>query len=480
MKITDKLLGWFSRKDLATSIFEPATQPGVPKNNRMAMDDALLGWANEFYSELSLISMAKEGQAFLGFPTLAAMAQRGEYRRITETIAMDMTRKWIRIKSKGEGDEKAEKISQLNDAIKEFELKDLFKKIVEQDGYFGRGHLYIDTGDGENRLELLTSIGDGRGKLSKGKVGKGKIKRFSVVEAMWAYPQKYDTRDPLSPDWYNPQTWLVQGKEIHKSRLLPFVGRPVPDLLKPAYSFGGLSLSQMAKPYVENWLRTRQSVSDMLHSFSVSGLKTNLADKIAEGAEEEIYRRVQFFNAARDNNGMMIVDKNLEEYFNVSAPLGTLDVLQAQSLESICSISGIPVVKYVGNQPVGLNASSEGELEAYYTWVHSQQEKMTPLLNSVLALLQLHLFGEFDPDLIWEYEALWSETSKEKADRRKVEADIDISLVEAGVLDRVEVRHRIVEDEESPYNGLDPDEIPEPPTMNELEPPIMNDPEQAA
>ncbi|MGF6605041.1 hypothetical protein P3T23_009802, partial [Paraburkholderia sp. GAS448] len=48
-------------------------------------------------------------------------------------------------------------------------------------------------------------------------------------------------------------------------------------MLKPAYAFGCLSLSQIAKPYVDNWLRTRQSVSDLLHSFSTMVLKTNLA-----------------------------------------------------------------------------------------------------------------------------------------------------------------------------------------------------------
>ncbi|WP_198327721.1 hypothetical protein [Mesorhizobium sp. WSM1497] len=34
--------------------------------------------------------------------------------------------------------------------------------------------------------------------------------------------------------------------------------------MKPTYSFGGLSLSQMVKPYVDNWLETRQSVNDII------------------------------------------------------------------------------------------------------------------------------------------------------------------------------------------------------------------------
>ncbi|WP_163360700.1 anti-CBASS protein Acb1 family protein, partial [Klebsiella aerogenes] len=74
----------------------------------------------------------------------------------------------------------------------------------------------------------------------------------------------YNTTNPLAADWYKPALWYVQGRPVHATRLLTFVGREVPDLLKPAYSFGGLSMSQMAKPYVDNWLRTRASVADLI------------------------------------------------------------------------------------------------------------------------------------------------------------------------------------------------------------------------
>ena len=42
------------------------------------------------------------------------------------------------------------------------------------------------------------------------------------------------------------------ANEVHASRLMTTIPFPVSDLLKPAYSFGGLSLIQMGKPYVDN------------------------------------------------------------------------------------------------------------------------------------------------------------------------------------------------------------------------------------
>lgn len=62
--------------------------------------------------------------------------------------------------------------------------------------------------------------------------------------------------------------------------MIDLISRPVPDMLKPAYNFGGLSLVQIAEPYVNNWLRTRDSVGDMLHSFSLSGIMTDMSQAL--------------------------------------------------------------------------------------------------------------------------------------------------------------------------------------------------------
>jgi hypothetical protein len=111
---------------------------------------------------------------------------------------------------------------------------------------------------------------------------------------------------------------------VHSTRLLTFIGREVPDLLKSVDSFGGLSMSQMAKPYVDNWLRVRQSVSDLISTFSTSGIKTDLATMLGAGGEQ-LFKRLVLFNSNRDNQGVLVLDKDTEEYFNVSTPLGTPD-----------------------------------------------------------------------------------------------------------------------------------------------------------
>ena len=431
-------------------------------NGTLAMDSAIttsLNWA----AQQVALGAFEEGLQFLGYPYLAELAQRPEYRRISETIAAEMTRKWIRVQSTGDGDDdKADKIKKIEAELKRLHVRDAFRKVAAQDGFFGRGHLYLDLGTGEERDELKTPIGDGWDKASAAKVTKARpLLAVKAIEAVWCYPTNYNSNDPLRDDWYKPQHWFVQGKEIHASRLLTFIGREVSDLLKPAYSFGGLALSQMAKPYVDNWLRTRQSVADIIQAFSVFVLKTNMGMTL-QGGGEEFFRRLDLFTLNRDNRGVMVVDKDTEDFENVAAPLGTLDMLQAQTQEHMAAVSGIPLVKLLGIQPAGLNADSEGVLRSFYDWITGYQESLfTDNLHRVLGFVQLSLFGRIDPEIGFAWEPLVELDEAEEATVRKTEAETDIALIDAGVLAPLESRKRLAADPDSPYASLDVDDLPE-------------------
>lgn len=458
-----------------------------------------------------------EGLGFLGYSYLAALTQRAEYRRISERIATEMTRKWIQFhtvnspeeyeapgpeerpgvdgepsalgvpadpaeaelsEAEAEIDEtrqrvrdsvkrkrsldKAKRIKELEDEMRRLRVKDAFYTVAEGDGWFGRYHLFLDLGtEGE---ELQTPIGSGRGTVSKMKVNKRRrLKAVRPVEPMWCYPANYNSLNPLKPDWYNPEHWYVNGITVHRSRLLRFVGREVPDILKPAYAFGGLSMSQMAKPYVDNWLRTRQAVCDLIESFSVSGVYTNMSGTLEEGDDQAI-KRIEMFNTMRSNSGSFVLDKETEEFFNVSTPLGSLDKLQAQSQEQMSSVSGIPLIILLGITPTGLNASSEGEIRAFYDTISAFQEQFfRDHLQTVIHFVMRSLWGEVDEDITFSFVPLWSMTDKELAEIRKIEAETDGLLIDKGIVTNAEARTRVANDPDSEYHDIDPADVPETP-----------------
>jgi phage-related protein (TIGR01555 family) len=458
------------RAAVATPYTIPPPMPGVLPAGApsMAQDDAI-GAAYSWASGTNGNKLLGEGLTWPGYAILAELSQRPEYRKITETLAREMTRKWIKIQAAGD-DDKTDKIQAIEAAFDKYRIRDLFRTVAEHDGFFGRGQIYVDTGYTDSPDELITPL-----MLSPNKMPKGSLKGLRVVSAMWTYPTQYNSFDPLKPNYYKPTSWFVMGKQLHASRLLTFVGRELPDILRPAYNFCGLSMSQMAKPYVDNWLRTRQSVADLLHSFSVSGIKTNMQATLG-GIGDDMLMRAQMFNMTRDNRGLFMLDKETEEFFNVSTPLGTVDHLQAQAQEQMASVSGIPLVKLLGITPSGLNASSDGEIRSFYDFIGAYQEHLFGVhLETLLKIIQLSEFGEIDDEIGYRFEPLWELNETERASVRKTDVDTAVELINAGVLHPEEERKRLATTEDSLYHGLDVDDVPEPP-QDPSSPSLLSDP----
>lgn len=415
------------------------------------------------------------GTTFLGYTLLANLAQRPEYRRISEVLATAATDKWIEIKSTSGEKSQDQKIKDLNSFLDDIGTRDGFKKLSEQDGFFGRSHLYLDTGDTEDAKELVKPLGNGRDKVSREKISRQHpLKELRTVEPVWCYPQSYDSINPLKKDWYNPRQWFCMGQEIHATRLLKFVAREVPDILKPSYNFGGLSLTQMSMAYVNNFLAVRQGITDLILSFSYTVLKTDLASAMQQGFEEQLQARIQLLTNWRSNKGTIALDKN-EEFQNISTPLGTLDALQSQTQEQVCFATGTPVAILFGITPQGLNASSEGEIRIWENWVSAYQRSFFgKSLATVIDLAQLSLFDKVDPDITFEFVPLHELSEKEEAEMRKLEADTDAVYIDAGVVGNDEVRKRIATDKTSVYAGLDVDKMPEQGHGEEDLPPLQD------
>jgi uncharacterized protein len=474
-----------------------------PQRMQMAQDAALssnLAFSSQqWISGGEFESLPGEGLLFLGFTFLSELAQRPEFRVMAETIADDATRKWIDFdvvgdeqQQKEERDKdpqgydermadpderkkrvaksgKLDKVKALKDDQLRLQVKDRFYDMCRGGGFFGRMHLFLDirTTDSDEIVpdELKSPIGDSRAEaISKSKVPLNSFKGLRSIEPLWTYPLMYNAINPLREDWYNPQVWFVMGQEIHGTRLQTFIPHPVPDMLKPAYAFSGLSLTQMAKPYVDIWLKTRQSVADLIHSFSVMVLMTDMATTMQPGNLGHLLGRVAMFNMLRDNQGTFVINKNTEDFKNVSASLAGLHELQAQSQEHMAAVHRIPLVKFTGIQPSGLNASSEGEIETYDDTIMAYQSRvLDPNLRKIVNFQQWSLFGEIDPEITTRWEKLRDMTLAEKGQKEKDDADRNQKYVDMGAISPGEVRKAIIEDPELPYTGLDPDDVPEPP-----------------
>lgn len=389
------------------------------------------------------------GGGFPGFSYLSQLATRAEFRQMASGMATEITREWLEFTSKQDDDvDNAEKIKAIEEEFKRLNVRGVIQKAAEQDCYFGRAQIFLQIKGADRNTPLI---------LDPRTVKKGSLERVVPVEAVWTTPSGYNALDPAAPDFYKPSSWFMLGQEVHASRLMTVVTRPLPDILKPAFNFAGMSLSQLAEPYVDNWLRTRQSVSDLLNNFSITALATAM-DQVLQGDDDggDLFARAELFTATRSNKGLMLLDKDREELVQINTPLSGLHELQAQSQEHMCSVSRMPAIILTGISPSGLNASSDGEIRIFYDWIAAQQEAYwREPLEVILKVVQLSLFGEIDPDIGFNFVPLYQMTPKEEAEIRLSDSQADCAYIAAGVVDPSEVRERLAKDPNSGFMGLD-------------------------
>jgi hypothetical protein len=247
---------------------------------------------------------------------------------------------------------------------------------------------------------------------------------------------------------------------------MTIITRPVTDMLKPAFNFGGMSMSQLAEPYVDNWLRTRQSVSDLINNFSIVVVKTSM-DSVLQGGDDttaagDLMDRIELFTLMRSNKGAMVVDKDKEEVEMLNTPLSGLSELQSQAQEQMCSVSHTPSVELLGIAPSGFGNVAEGEIRTWNDWVMSIWEAYwRKPIETVVNILQIIKYGEIDSDIIVTPQPLYQMTPKELAEIRTADSTTDGSYLDRGVVDAIEVREKLARNPESGYQGLDITKVPE-------------------
>lgn len=425
----------------------PDLPPGVVGSSGYALDSGsmgqMYGWLNQ-----------QPGWCGLGFPGytyLSELAQRSEYIAPTETMANELTRRWITFEG---GDEAKRK--ELSDAFEKFKIRAMCRQAVIHDGWFGRGQLFVKLkGQLDAAAQKPLIVDEDNAGVT---VPKDSLIGFTPVEPIWSTPVSYNSNDPAADDFYKPDVWYVMGKPIHATRLLTFISRPLPDVLKPSYNFSGLSLSQLIEPYVARWLKGVDSVSRIINQFSLIYLATNMQSTLSGGDGSDIFKRLAMFNKLRDNRGIAAIDKGSEEFGQVLVPLSGLEELVAQLQEHMAAPTHIPLVKLTGVTPSGLNASSEEDLKVFYDWCGGEQQNiLDPNVRTISQIVQCHLWGKPDPEIRHAWVPLDTPTDKEEAEIRKADAERDNTLVTLGAVSPDEVREKLAKDPDSGYYGLEGD-----------------------
>ncbi len=423
-----------------TGIKHSAYQP--PKG--VVPDNAVVGDSVDYNMLNSVVTSSDS--VFMGYPLLASLAQKSENRVACEQSVNEVFRKGFKVKSNDTKNDRSDIIGQIEDAFERFAVEKHLKSLGFNAEAFGNSFLFVKMKGDENERdkELL---------LDPTKIKKGDLEGFRVVEPMWTYPQAYNAIDPISPEFFVPQQWYVMGRIVSASRMKSLVLYSVPDMLKPSYNFGGLSLIQMMLPYVINWESVRDDIPRIITSFRTYIWSTDMETYLQDRSEFE--KRLDTLVYGKDNHGVLAIDKQVETLEQMNTALTGLHELQAEMLRLICVPSRLSVTSFTGSQPSGMNSSGEGERESQHENVSNKQKNSyKPVLDWVLKILCLNEFGEFYEDLYIDFNPLDEMSDIEIAELNNKKADTYVKLIDAEVVTPEQVCKVIAADDDSEFNGI--------------------------
>lgn len=392
-------------------------------------------------------------QSFMGYAALQDISQNGLIRACIETVADDLVREF------GTATGTEEQVNRLNVELYKFGIQKVLHQVAEYVGYYGGCMVYIDTGVDYAGRQLPLNISDNSKEL-----GKDKLVGFTVVDPINVYPAQYNSNDPLARDYYKPEFWFVQGRKVHASRMLRFVANEVPILLKPVYNFFGIPQAQILWDYVMHFGQCRKATADMATKYSMTVFKTSMADTLFNaGSSSQIDKRINLMARYKNNNAIIAIDKTDEDIVNVSSSLSGLTDIGRQALEFLASINRTPAVKLLGISPSGFNATGESDIRNYYDHIKSQQQKLyRDAMEIIIKCLQLNTFGKIDPEVGFEFAELGQADEQAIATTQKTKADTLAVLLDRDVISAEEARGQLSKDSDSGFEGIDPDDVPEP------------------
>ena len=432
-------------------------QYGVPLTNAGEAVKAAMDAALETSGHFTTIrnAVASGGidayPQFLGYAYLSGLQQNGFIRAGVEGLADDMTARFIElIRTSDIENNDDDKINKINEYLNAFQIKELFNKAAALCGYFGGCLIYVDTDD----EDLLSALDE--------KSLNHSIKGYVLIEPINIYPGRYNSTNPLRADYFIPETWFVLGQEVHASRLLYLAADEVSMLLKPAYNFFGIAPAQIAADSVSHFIKDREAASRLLHKYSLLVFKTDMGSALYSGNPEELYSRVKVLADFRDNNSVIIIDKEDEDIVTVTTSLaGVTDVVRL-SLELMPIMFRQPLTKFLGISPGGMNATGESDENNWNEYVLSQCEKqLRKPVKRLLELIQYDLFGEVDECIDFIFQVQSSNDETKEINNNKIKADTYVQLTTAGIISPEEARKALAEDEKSGFNSIDVDAVPE-------------------
>ncbi len=395
-------------------------------------------------------------KGFMGYQNYAIL---GQNKWISKAICMpvkDALRPgFIFIKEETDSDDDnndktEEVINKFDEVSEKMELNKKLERLLINSRQFGVGYALPIIDDDEWDLSKPFNL-DG--------VKPGTYKGIKIIDPFWMRPAltSQSAYDVSSIDFFVPDYYTIGNNQtIHKSHLIKIIFKEVPDILKPTYFYGGMSLTQMIYEQVFLAEQTSKEAPKLVQNKRLLIMSGSLEESVRNTSRFE--NKLKALLEARNNYGVYLTDIN-ENVQQIETSLMEFPELISNQYLLIAGIAEIPYTKFMGTTPKGFNTTGEYEMKSYIQMLKSLQDNFKPLIQRHIDLLSMSIYGK-KQKITFKFNEIDMPTEQESAQVNSIQTQTLNALIESGIVSPEEARKWLKMDENSGFSWID-DEVPE-------------------
>lgn len=328
--------------------------------------------------------------------------------------AQDATRKWrIWSGKQAKEIEDAEKVSRIRLRKKVFEAQ--WKARL-----FGGAAILIGLRDGQ--LDQPLVVDD---------VQQGDLEYLSVLtpHKLTSVEIEDDPRQEFynRPKQYRLSTNTGETVYVHPTRAALFYGAPRPEVSAVNSIGDGWDDSVLQGIYdaCRNLDATMGNIAELIYDAKTDVISIpDLMERISDPRyEADLIKRFALARQTKGNMGTLLLDKD-EEYQTTTYAFSGLDGVADRFMQIASGATDIPMTRFLGMSPGGLNSTGEGDLTNYYDGIGSMQvNDLQPAITLLDQALVRSTLGDWPDDLEFEWAPLRQMTEKEVSELRSRDAE---------------------------------------------------------
>ncbi|MCM1059456.1 MAG: DUF1073 domain-containing protein [Eubacterium sp.] len=352
-------------------------------------------------------------------------------KRIVDVVAEDMTKNWYSIKSQISPESKKQ--------IARLEARTAVRAKVLEGLKWGRlygGAAAVIVIEGQE--DMLDQP------LNYDLIMPGSFKGLIIVDRWSGISPSAELVENISdPDFGLPKYYTVAdesfgfGVRVHHSRIIRFIGRPLPNIEEQSEQYWGTSELEHVYAELKKYDNTSYNIAALVFSANLKVYQMDGFDQLGTlnpNALQDLYQMLTLMNWMRSSQGMQIIGPKDVFSTHQYTFSGLSDIYEMFMLD-ISGAAAIPVTKLFGRSPAGMNATGESDMANYYDSIEEQQEAtLRPMLDRLLPVMCISEFGAIPDDLEFEFEPVRRPSEEEKKNILTQTTTAIVSTFQAGII----------------------------------------------